>query len=227
MTYIDYLNRFNCWLETNALPAHSQLMYFKLLNVFNRAGWPKDVGVDNRRMEMMLDGAAKSTVIRARDRLISAGFIAYQKGKKGLPNRYILKDISKIVFTGDTENATDSATENATDSATFSATENATHIKTKTKKKNNTPYHPPGEFDAFWSEYPRKAGKGAAEKAWKKISPDAETVRLILSALEAQKGCEQWQRENGQYIPYPATWLNQRRWEDEPDVSAPQRRILT
>lgn len=22
-------------------------------------------------------------------------------------------------------------------------------------------------------------------------------------------------KDNGQYIPYPSTWLNQRRWEDE------------
>ena len=221
MTYIDYLNRFNCWLETNALPAHSQLMYFKLLNVFNRAGWPKDVGVDNRRMEMMLDGLSLPAVIRARDRLISAGFIAYQKGKKGAPNRYVLKEGPPIQLFCVTESVTDSVTESVTDSVT----ESVTHIKTK--KKNNTPYHPPGKFDAFWSAYPRKVGKGAAEKAWKKISPDAETVSLILSALEVQKGCEQWRRENGQYIPYPATWLNQRRWEDEPNVSVPQRRVLT
>ena len=25
----------------------------------------------------------------------------------------------------------------------------------------------------------------------------------------------QWQRDNGQYIPHPATWLNQGRWDDE------------
>lgn len=90
MTYIDYLNRFHQWLETNALPASSQLMYFKLLNVFNRAGWPEDVGVDNLRLQMMLDGAAITTVIRARDKLVEAGFITYQKGRKGTPNRYAL-----------------------------------------------------------------------------------------------------------------------------------------
>ena len=39
MTYLDYLNGFNRWLESGNLPGGSQLMYFKLLNVFNRAGW--------------------------------------------------------------------------------------------------------------------------------------------------------------------------------------------
>ena len=46
MTYIDYLNDFNRWLESGNLPGGSQLMYFKLLNVFNRAGWPEYVQVD-------------------------------------------------------------------------------------------------------------------------------------------------------------------------------------
>lgn len=56
MTYIDYFNDFNQWLEANALPVSSQLMSFRLLNIFNRAGWPEDVGVDNLRLQIMLDG---------------------------------------------------------------------------------------------------------------------------------------------------------------------------
>ena len=40
-------------------------------------------------------------------------------------------------------------------------------------------------------------------------------VETILRALKAQASCEQWTRDGGAYIPYPATWLNGRRWEDE------------
>jgi len=72
-----------------------------------------------------------------------------------------------------------------------------------------------GAFATFWSVYPRKIGKGSAEKAWKKIKQPAETLPSILSALSWQKETEQWRRNNGQYIPHPATYLNQRRWEDE------------
>ena len=75
MTYIEYLNAFNQWLETNALPTSSQLMYYKLLHVFNRAGWPEDVGVDNLRLMLMTDIKSESTVIRAREKLVEAGFI--------------------------------------------------------------------------------------------------------------------------------------------------------
>jgi len=38
----------------------------------------------------------------------------------------------------------------------------------------------------------------------------------MMTALETQKASEKWLKDNGQYIPNPATWLNQRRWEDEP-----------
>lgn len=150
MTYIDYLNDFNQWLETNALPASSQLMYYKLLHVFNRAGWPEDVGVDNLRMMLMLDGAAKTTVIKARERLIAAGFIDYKKGRKGLPNRYVLS----LRYKNTTFYATENATKSATVCATKSATENATHIKTKTKTKtkNNPPKAPPLDECGFGAE---------------------------------------------------------------------------
>ncbi len=70
-------------------------------------------------------------------------------------------------------------------------------------------------FRGFWRSYPRKQGKGAAEKAWEKIRPDGKMFEKILSAIDAAKRSMQWRRDNGQYIPNPATWLNQRRWEDE------------
>lgn len=80
-----------------------------------------------------------------------------------------------------------------------------------------TPIVPKGDdgFESFWKEYPRKIGKGAAEKAWKKIKPSKETVEAILTAVSVQKKSDQWQKDGGQFIPHPATWLNQKRWEDE------------
>lgn len=71
------------------------------------------------------------------------------------------------------------------------------------------------DFENFWSRYPRKAGKGKARESFQKISPDKELLVKILNAVEQQKKSEQWQKENGKYIPNPATWLNQGRWEDE------------
>lgn len=73
----------------------------------------------------------------------------------------------------------------------------------------------PLDFDRFWKAYPLKKAKQAALKAWKKINPDKQFAETIISAVEKQKRWEDWIRDNGQYIPNPATWLNQGRWEDE------------
>lgn len=73
-------------------------------------------------------------------------------------------------------------------------------------------------FANFWQKYPRKQGKGAAEKAFFKLHPTQELFDRMMAGLARAMACEQWQRDNGQFIPNPATWLNQRRWEDEPDA---------
>jgi hypothetical protein len=74
-----------------------------------------------------------------------------------------------------------------------------------------------GGFSSFWRLYPKRVGKGEALKAWKKNRCEKITESILL-ALENQLA---WlTRENGKYIPNPATWLNQKRWEDEPPAPA-------
>lgn len=75
----------------------------------------------------------------------------------------------------------------------------------------------PRYFPEFWKAYPNKVGKGAARKIWAKRKPDRALLEVMLAAIAAQKNSSQWQRDGGQYIPNPATWLNQERWEDEPN----------
>lgn len=70
-------------------------------------------------------------------------------------------------------------------------------------------------FETFWTAYPKKRSKGAAEKAWAKIKPNEQLTGEILSALERAKTSADWQKDGGQYIPYPATWLNAKGWEDD------------
>lgn len=70
-------------------------------------------------------------------------------------------------------------------------------------------------FDTFWSAYPKKVDKKAALKAFENLSPTPETFAKILVALKAQAATEEWKKDGGQYIPYPASWLNGERWTDE------------
>lgn len=72
-------------------------------------------------------------------------------------------------------------------------------------------------FDVFWRAYPRKSGKGAARRAWMKIAPSEALLQKMLHALTVIKESDQWKKEKGQFIPYPATWLNQERWDDGDD----------
>jgi len=78
-------------------------------------------------------------------------------------------------------------------------------------------------FDAFWKAYPKKSGKGAAKKAFQRIAPAKELFEKIMTALDRAKVCDQWLKDGGQYIPNPATWLNQERWEDEYPATGTQR----
>ena len=77
------------------------------------------------------------------------------------------------------------------------------------------------DFDLFWKAYPKKVAKGDARKAWgqtERIRPDLET---LLSAITEQMKSDQWRKNEGQFIPYPATWLRQERWDDELKVTLP------
>ncbi|CAN7259496.1 hypothetical protein LJR130_001061 [Variovorax sp. LjRoot130] len=70
-------------------------------------------------------------------------------------------------------------------------------------------------FEEFWKAYPKKVGKDDARKAFDKRSPTRALVAAMMEAIATARGTDQWQREKGQFIPNPATWLNQGRWKDE------------
>ena len=106
-------------------------------------------------------------------------------------------------------------------------TETDTETDTDTDNiiNNIIPHNPPkGEtrtslqerrFADFWQEYPKKVGKKAALTAWKRLKLTDELFEKIMQTVEASKNSEQWIRDGGRYIPNPATWINQGRWDDE------------
>lgn len=87
-----------------------------------------------------------------------------------------------------------------------------------------TPYNPPkGDsekfnsvlFNKFWNAYPRKVSKGNAEKWFNKYKPDELLVETMIEKINILKTTDNWKMNNGQFIPYPSTWLNAKGWEDE------------
>jgi hypothetical protein len=89
-----------------------------------------------------------------------------------------------------------------------------THTPNKDKKVKKVNTYTP-EFLYFWKIYPKKIGKGAAFNSWRKIGVTKDLAVTIYDSIKSQCKCEQWQKDNGQFIPNPSTWLNQSRWEDE------------
>lgn len=69
-------------------------------------------------------------------------------------------------------------------------------------------------FDQFWAAYPRKVAKPTARRAFeKKFREHGNALNAGLAAWN-----EYWDasKQELQFIPHPATWLNQERYLDEP-----------
>ena len=82
----------------------------------------------------------------------------------------------------------------------------------KERRRKTTPVWKPERFEGFWAYYPRGENRMGAVRAWDKLRPDDALISEIGHALKLLKASQAWQ--DGVGIPYAATFLNQRRWED-------------
>lgn len=77
-------------------------------------------------------------------------------------------------------------------------------------------------FNQFYSKYPKKIAKQEAVKSFGKIELSKALFATIMASLEKWKAADDWTKDGGQFVPYPATWLNGKRWEDEPPKAKTQ-----
>lgn len=79
----------------------------------------------------------------------------------------------------------------------------------------------PERFATFWAKYPRHIGKASALKAFTKLIKSQKDVekfmKTTLSSIDWWMRQDSWTKDNGKYIPYPASWLNRGSWEDAAD----------
>lgn len=96
--------------------------------------------------------------------------------------------------------------------------ESSTGTGTNIKKRNPpTPRKrgsAPDGFEDFYAPFPRKDARAKAESAWRSLNPPPELVAVIVADVKRRSAGVDWQKENGRYVPLPATYLNGRRWED-------------
>lgn len=135
-----------------------------------------------------------------------------------LPNKNIYKNNKKNIYAhSENEQVYNHEDDKQKENDSLSSNTIKQDTKNKAIKKQNKELNELQEkqFDKFWQAYPKKVSKKQAQKSWKKINPSLELFEKILKALEMVKQTEQWEKDNGKFIPYPATWLNQERWTDE------------
>ncbi len=87
-----------------------------------------------------------------------------------------------------------------------------------------TPFANGEHFDRFWVEYPRKVARKKCLGIWRSLKLTTEQAERVIGAVRCYTRTDQWQKDDGRFIPHPSTFLNQRRWEDEiPTRPEPKR----
>lgn len=84
----------------------------------------------------------------------------------------------------------------------------------------------PPAFEEFWEAYPKKKSKGDAFKAWKQLRPDADLRAHMLRSVEQLSRSDDWRKESGKYVPYPASWIRAEGWLDVVEVKVERMRTM-
>jgi hypothetical protein len=141
--------------------------------------------------------------------------IAFRFLKGQVDRNTAISDVRRNARQGKTNNAEQNITnDNKTQQTTTNLPKEKEKEKEKDKQKEKEKEQS-ARFETFWKAYPKHINRKAAEKAFLKLTPDDRLLQSMLAAIDRQKQTAQWQEQGGQFIPYPATWLNGRRWEDE------------
>lgn len=197
-------------------------------------GWNKtrdDIGLSQLRL---LTGIDKAHLSRAVRELESLGIVHREPGTHshtlGINKRHkewrLLNQQPQLPKEqplpnqqpGVAESATLGVAESATQGLPNQQPQNTSKDKGKTTPKETLSASLRESFDRFYAAYPKKRKKAQAEKAFAKLNPDESLLQTMLEAVEvAKRSRDDWRKDGGQFIPYPASWLNGRMWEDEPD----------
>ena len=142
MKYIDEINSFYSWLETNPISSPSITLWHGLMNVCNKTGWKQEFNVAISVLELKT-GLSRSAIYRARNVLKQAGRIDFSsRGSKQSSAYSIIPFASQI----DTQSGTQSETQSGTQSGTQSETI-PRHRQDKTRlEKESKPKKPASRF---------------------------------------------------------------------------------
>jgi predicted transcriptional regulator len=189
-----------------------------ILDRFNRstgAAWP---GINRLATEANLH---RSNVIRAVQRLEQTGYVTVERTGQGKSNRY------RPTFITGSASATSSKPATSRDNATEVVAPARLELVAPTRPEPAYRTYPenlpnksaPAElfadrFDDFWKAYPRKTGSiPKARNSWVSQKLDQQADSIIATVIDRAANDPQW--SDPKFIPYPTTFLNQQRWNDE------------
>ena len=234
MNYLTEVLMMNVLAELNDLSPTEFRLWHCLMSICNSLGWRKTFTVANSTLASKTNMPVR-TLQNARNRLVQRGYVEVQTRGNGKAPSYTmipLAGVADMVAVPVAEPLADVVAEPLADVVADAVAVPLATLNKQTKQVNKTkqvnpPVVPQGTatrsqkaamdamFDDFWAAYPKKVAKETARSAFLKHKPTLELVEKMIVGIEKYKKTDQWTRDGGQYIPNPATWLNQKRWEDE------------
>jgi hypothetical protein len=101
--------------------------------------------------------------------------------------------------------------------------ESASNAPAKAKparKKASIPEEYTSDFEEFWKLYPRRQGKAAAFRSWQKLSLPQKRRAYVALKRQLADLAARAKDPRGNYCPHPATWINEGRFDDDPESAA-------
>jgi hypothetical protein len=95
----------------------------------------------------------------------------------------------------------------------------STTSETEEGKKERKESRASSEFEAWYTAYPRKKSRKAAESAYRKVidSGEISAADLLARTVAYAASVKDTPPDQRRYIPHPASWLNSGGYLDEPE----------
>jgi hypothetical protein len=196
------------WLLDAEVSSHAMRLYL----ILRRHGNAHHVCFPGRKRLAQQMNASTSTIDRARLELVSVGAICYRVRVSDdgdyTSNEYHVHwhQALKCGFYSDEGSPAGDDTSPAGDETGIFTGDDLTNTHSEPRQTNY-----PERFEAFWREYPRREAKGRALKAWTKAVKTTNQQLIINAARDYAKSYT----GDYQFIPLPATWLNDQAWLNE------------
>lgn len=178
-------------------------------------GWQKNKDAISLTQFEAVTGLSRKTVIKAINELIEFGFVKeYAQKNAKAAKSYALND---SVFSTLVESPLVEKFPITSGEIPPVTSGKIPHTKTtiKTTKQKQGVYSE--AFEKFWESYPRckrKSDKSGTFKTFEKYKSEV-SLELLIQVLNAQKQDQSWIKQDGEFIPAPTTWLNQKNWEND------------